>query len=157
LITLQFVCEDAISSKAIAWFGSGKFSHVDCVLPYTGWLLGSRSDSVGGKPPGVQIRPPDYAVFDVKVRMKIHTIHSQIEQRYYDFLYDQIGKPYDNTAIWAFFVDRNWRQADSWICSELQTAAGEHSGILPKLALTPNKITPVACALTFSAIGGKEV
>jgi hypothetical protein len=157
MITLQFVCENAISSKAIAWFGSGKFSHVDCVLP-DGRLLGIRSDKVGGKPPGVQIRPPDYAVFDVRVRMKIHTIRAyDQEQRYYDFLYDQIGKPYDNTAIWAFFVDRNWRQADSWICSELQAAAGEHAGVLPKLALTPNKITPVACALTYSAAGGKEV
>jgi uncharacterized protein YycO len=154
MITLQFVCEDAISSKIIAWFGSGHFSHVDAVLD-SGDLLGARSDKVGGKPAGVQIRPPDYAIFKTRAIMKIQASHLQ-SYRFYEFLNSQVGKPYDETAIWAFFTDRNWREPDSWICSELQAAAGEASGVLPKLALTPNKITPVACALAFSAIGGKE-
>src|SRR5208282_4528043 len=31
-ITLQFVCGTQLSSRMIAWFGAGQFSHVDAVL-----------------------------------------------------------------------------------------------------------------------------
>ena len=50
--------------------------------------------------------------------------------------------------------NRDWRNPDSWICSELQTAAGEKSAILRPLYLAANKITPVASALVYSAAGG---
>jgi hypothetical protein len=154
-IKLQFVREAALSSQAIAWFSAGHLSHVDAVLP-DGRLLGSRDDLVGGKPRGVYIRPPGYAKFVKRVLMTIPATDEQ-EQRFYDFLFDQIGKPYDFEALWAFVVNRNWREPDSWICSELQSAAGEAAGILPELYLAANKITPVACALAYSAAGGKSV
>ena len=76
------------------------------------------------------------------------------EKAYHDFLLGQVGKPYDDEAILAFFFNRNWREKDSWICSELQAAAGEFSGIFPQLYLAANKITPVSCAVAFSAVGG---
>lgn len=154
-ITLQFVCEDALSSKAIAWFGAGHFSHVDCVLP-DGTLLGARNDVTGGKPVGVQIRPPGYDKFSTLVQIEVPCTEAQAK-KYYAFLNAQLGKPYDSEAIYAFVVDRDWREPDSWICSELQSAAGEASGILTPLYLDTDKITPVACALVFSAVGGKVV
>lgn len=151
-IKLQFVCEAALSSRAIAWFSSGHMSHVDYMLD-DGTLLGARDDAVGGKPPGVQIRPQGYAKW---IRREVMTVSCTTNEKkvYQDFLLNEIGKPYDSEAIWAFFFNRNWREKDSWICSELQAAAGEKSGILQPLYLTANKIVPVSCALAFSAVGG---
>jgi uncharacterized protein YycO len=151
-IKLQFVCQDQISSEAIAWFSQGHFSHVDAIMT-DGSLLGARSDKVGGKPSGVQIRPPSYVKFSTKVVMEIPATPAQTAA-FYGFLGTQVGKPYDSSAIWAFVINRDWREPDSWICSELQSAAGEAAGITPKLYLAANKITPVGCALAFSAVGG---
>lgn len=151
-IQLQFVSDGDIGSQTIAWFSQGHFSHVDAIMP-DGNLLGARNDKVGGKPSGVQIRPPRYVEFSKQVVMTIPSSQRQSDT-FYDFLRKQIGKPYDTTAIWAFVLNRDWREDDSWICSELQSAAGEIAGILPKLYVPTNKITPVACALAFSAVGG---
>lgn len=155
MIQLQFVRGADIASSVIAWFSQGNFSHVDAVLS-DGNLLGARNDSVGGRPPGVQIRPPDYAPFPVKVRMDIPSTSPQ-EAAFYAFLDEQLGKPYDTEAIWAFAAGRNWRETDSWICSEVISAAGESAVIFPPLYLAANKITPVACALAFSAVGGAVI
>lgn len=152
MIRLQFVCEAALSSRAIAWFSAGHFSHVDALLP-DGSLLGARDDAVGGRAPGVRIRPPDYVRWTRRVVMAVPASAVQTDM-FYAFLHRQLGKPYDSAAIWAFAFNRNWREPDSWICSELQSAAGEHAGILPRLYLAANKITPVSCALAFSAVGG---
>lgn len=150
-IQLQFVCEADLSSQAIAWFSQGHFSHVDAILP-DGSLLGARDDSAGGQPPGVRIRPPGYAKFSRRVVMTVPS--SPVATAvFYNFLIGQLGKAYDTQAIWAFVLNRDWREDDSWICSELQSAAGEKAGILPKLYLAANKITPVACALAYSALG----
>ena len=37
----------------------------------------------------------------------------------------QSGKPYDFSAIFGIALDRDWRQTDSWFCSELVAAAFE--------------------------------
>jgi uncharacterized protein YycO len=151
-VQLQFVCENAFLSDVIAWFSQGHFSHVDAILP-DGNLLGARSDRVGGQPPGVRIRPPGYVDFSHRVVMTVPATAAQ-ETAFYNFLHQQVGKPYDMAAIWAFAFDRNWREPDSWICSELQSAAGEAAGIFRPLYLAANKITPVSCALAYSAVGG---
>ena len=149
----QFVCEDNLASRSIGWFSAGHFSHVECVLD-DGRLFGARSDQVGGKPAGVQIRPPDYIPFSLKV---IFTLNTTILQResFHAFLYSQEGKPYDKRAIWAFAFNRDWREVDSWICSELQAAALESSDLTPELYLAANKIVPVSLALTLSALGAE--
>lgn len=41
----------------------------------------------------------------------------------------QLGKPYDFTAIFGILIDRNWREDDSWFCSELVAWACEKAGI----------------------------
>ena len=151
-ILLQFVCEKAISSQVIAWFSAGHFSHVDALLE-DGTLLGARSDRVGGQPPGVQIRPPNYINFSRRVVMAIPATDAQ-NTNFHAFLRRQLGKPYDSEAIWAFLFNRDWRETDSWICSELQAAGLEHAAITPRLYLAANKITPVSLALAASAIGG---
>jgi len=75
------------------------------------------------------------------------------EDRFYSFLMSQIDKPYDKMAILGFIVGRNWKETDSWICSELQAAALEHAGIC-KFYVAANKISPDSLALAISALPG---
>lgn len=160
MIRLQFVRQAALSSDAIAWFSQGNLSHVDAVVGLEGnplaecvALLGARSDTTGGRPPGVQIRRLDYLPFALRVRFNIPCTEDQAAE-WRAFLVRQLGKPYDHAAIWGFVVGRNWRERDSWICSELQAAALEQAGIVKDLYLAANKITPVALALAVSALPG---
>lgn len=155
-IRLQFVLSHAVSSSLIAWFSAGHFSHVDAVLPKSGMLLGAQSRVIGSYPAGVQIRHQNYAPWQRRVEFEVSCTATQ-SRRFYKFLREQVGKPYDHSAIWGFVTGRDWRQDDSWICSELQAAALEYAGVLPKLYLAANKITPVALALAVSAAGGTVV
>lgn len=140
-VTLQFSAQDDLGSLAIRYFEHGQWSHVDLVLP-DGSLLGARSDKILGIPPGVQVRPSTYANFTSKQIVALPCADHQAEAAY-EFAHEQIGKPYDATAILAFAIGRDWRSDDSWFCSELAAAAIEMCGIIPyKLAVTENKVTP---------------
>lgn len=152
-VKLRFVRGLDFSSRMIAWFSAGHLSHVDAMLP-DGTLLGARSDVIRGVPTGVQIRPPGYEQIALQIVMEIPATALQ-EVAFYRFLRSQIGRPYDQSAIWAFAFNRDWHETDSWICSELQTAALEAAGILPKLFEEVSKITPVALANAVSAVGAQ--
>ena len=146
---LQFVQADDLGSKAIQIFERGWCSHVDHVLA-DGTLLGARSDTVGGKPPGVQIRPPDYATWSKVQRVALQATGEQ-ETAWLNFLTAQIGKPYDFEAIAAFAIDRDWRNPEKWFCSELAAAALEACKWFPKpLASVANEITPRDLLLAVS-------
>jgi hypothetical protein len=147
MIRLQFVLGTGISSQAIAWFSAGVFSHVDAVLS-DGTLLGARSDKADGIS-GVAVRKPFYERWKRRVVMSL-TVEPQKETLFNQFLDRQIGKPYDNTAIWGFVAGRNWREEDSWFCSELLTAALETATIFPTLYTPRDKVTPAALALLMS-------
>lgn len=151
MIKLSFVLGNALTSRMIAWFSSGHFSHVDAVLP-DGRLLGARSDKADGVS-GVRIRRVGYEKWE---RQVVFTIPSTLEQsqKFYDFLSGEVGKPYDHTAIWGFMFNRAWRDTDAWYCSELVMHGLEVAGVIDKLYLAANKITPVAAALVCSAIKG---
>ena len=146
---LQFSAMSDAGSEAIKIFERGWPSHVDLVLG-DGTLLGARSDSVGGKPPGVQIRVANYQVFEKIERLSLRATAEQ-ESGFLNFLEAQIGKPYDKLAIAAFAVERDWREDDAWFCSELAAAALESCGWFPKpLANTVNEITPRDLLLAVS-------
>lgn len=149
-VELQFsVCDD-IGSWAIRLYDHGPWSHVDAVLP--DGLLGARLDELGGKPAGVQLRPFTYCNFHAISRVFVDCTEDQ-RAKFYEFLNSQIGKPYDPSAIAGFVFDRDWRNPDSWFCSELQGVALEDAGIFPhKLALPTNKLTPSGLYLALSVI-----
>lgn len=153
MVRLRFVQGLGFRSRVIGWFSAGFLSHVDAVLP-DGTLLGARSDIIKGVPTGVQIRPPGYENVALEMVMEIPATAFQ-EVAFYRFLRAQLGKPYDRTAIWAFAFNRDWHEADAWICSELQAAALEAAGILPKLFEDVWKITPVALANAVSEVGAQ--
>lgn len=143
-IVLQFATQATLGSWAIRVFQRGWATHVDAVLE-DGNLLGARY--VGG----VAIRPPGYAPFTRTQRITI-PVRPEVEAAFYGFLYDQVGKPYDTTAIMAFALDRNWREDDSWECSELDTAALEASGAVPELSMSANRVTPNMLMFLASAM-----
>ncbi len=148
MITLQFVAMNDPASEAIRLFERGWPSHVDAVLP--GGLLGARSDTIGGKPPGVQLRALDYEAFDKRLLVHLPAT-PDIEARFLAFLQSQLGKPYDKLAIAAFAVGRDWRTPDAWFCSELVAAALEQSGWFPApLSNAANEITPRDLLLAVS-------
>jgi hypothetical protein len=164
-IDASFVAASGWSSRAIEWWGAGGFSHVDCVLPDAyckqqriplGSLLGARSDLTGGKPAGVQIRPPTYETWAKRLVLRVPCTEEQAGA-WLGFLLAQVGKSYDKVGIFAFIIGRNWREEDSWWCSELFVRSLEVAGICGELAVPFYKITPGDGALVASALGGQPV
>jgi hypothetical protein len=149
MIRVQFSARSDLGSLAIKTFERGVWSHVDAIMP-DGNLLGARSDVVGEKPAGVQIRPPNYVAFD-KVQAYGLPCSATQEIAFYTFLRGQVGKPYDEKAIVAFGLGRDWHNPDEWFCSELITAAVEASGFFPfPISEGFNFITPRDCELLIS-------
>jgi uncharacterized protein YycO len=107
---------------------------------------------MGGKPPGVQIRPAGYRKWPVVIVYTIVAGPGQ-EADFWDFLMAQIGKPYDWRAIIAFAINRDWRDDSAWYCSELQARALEVAGVIKPGYLGVNKVTPVMLAEVVSQIG----
>jgi len=151
-ISLVFFKGTGLTSKAIQWFSAGPFSHV-AALWNPAEYLDSRSDVVGGVLPGVRIRPVA-AEPDPHVIFTLPASNGQYAA-WQAFLRAQVGKPYDKPGILGFAVGRDWREPDSWFCSELQAAALEHAGLVPRLYAPANKITPSGLAVILSAIGAK--
>jgi uncharacterized protein YycO len=152
MIRLAFRLGLGWTSRLIARFSAGHLSHVDVKLP-NGKLLGARSDNVGGGE-GVRERPDPYEPVAKMVYFEIEATPEQLA-KFYGFLYDQLGKPYDHLAILAFIWNRNWRDDDAWYCSELVAAALEEAGMLKQTLYLPyNKITPVALATLVSDLPG---
>jgi uncharacterized protein YycO len=120
LITLQFSTQPGWQSAFIRFATWSDWSHVDVLLE-DGTLLGSRMDG------GVKIRPANYANFSKKA---LYQIDAPAEVM--DFAKKQVGLPYDSTGIINFGAHRDWRQPDSYFCSELIAAAFE-AGNLPLL------------------------
>jgi len=140
-LELSFVCEDTLGSRLIRWFTHSNYSHVDIITP-DGHRTGARTDHPVASRAGVQQRPIDYAVFTRDKRLIIPCSATQADYAY-DWLLDQLGKPYDRTGLFAsFMLDRpQWRDERSWWCSELGTVFVEKAGFPP--CQTPaNRMSP---------------
>jgi hypothetical protein len=149
-IRLQFSSQADLSSEVIRLFGHSPFSHVDAILS-GGSLLGARDEENMGVPAGVRIRPAGYAKFAI-TKVVILPTTPECAAAFYAFLQSQLGKPYDETAILAFVIDRDWRNPDSWFCSEIIAAALEHAKYFSFCLAAPNnKITPPDLLLALSA------
>ncbi|HYT41353.1 MAG TPA: hypothetical protein VEP90_03310, partial [Methylomirabilota bacterium] len=74
--------------------------------------------------------------------------------KYYKFLYEQIGKPYDYKAAFGGFIfNSEWRNPNKWFCSELVAAGLEEAGYFKhQLFACTNKIDPSALLLILSAL-----
>lgn len=147
MITLRFVTSGhSVVSRMIQAFQYGFWaSHVEAKMP-DGTYLGAHLDR------GVMSRPLDYdrADFTQEQFVSLPCPADKCD-KFYDFLLQQVGKPYDKTAIAAFVARRNWQEKDSWFCSELQAAALVECGWFEwKLATEFNHITPRDLMLIIS-------
>jgi uncharacterized protein YycO len=154
MITLQFCSFPSAMGRAIRWFTQGSVGHVDFVLS-SGELLGAQYASGMGAPSGVQIRPPNYGGMTDRIVVRIPEQDDNL--KVWQFSHEQLGKPYDLTAIWGFAAGRNWRDARGWFCSELIAATLEYAGVIPPIETAVNKITPEMLYFGLSILPGVTV
>ena len=130
-----------------------KRQHVDAVLP-SGELLGARSDKVGGQPPGVQIRPPQYESWKRRclVGLDVTPIQADIWET---FLRKQVGFPYDSADILGLIIGHPLMSAGHWICSALQTDALHLIKVFPDMPETPQQVPPNMLLFGALTAGGK--
>jgi hypothetical protein len=151
-IHIQFSSSTAWQSDIIRRLCHSAFSHVDIVVE-SGLLGVSGEDHKLGDTGGVlirsftpwpYIRPPNVA--------RISTPHAE---RIIEIAKSQIGKPFDNGALYDFLSDnpgdRQWRNKDKWFCSELVAFALEGAGLFPyTLIPAKNRITPADLLLLLN-------
>ena len=146
MITLRYVTDNDVISASIRTFEYGYWaSHVEALM-IDGTLLGAHADG------GVQARLHDYdkGQFSKELYVVLPTTQA-MDDKFYQFLKDQIGKPYDMRAIAALILDRDWREPSAWFCSELIMAALEYCSWIPKLADDVTHITPRDSLLIVSS------
>ena len=151
-VTIRFVAHPGPFNALVRFAQYGLWpSHTEVLMP-DGRLLGSRFWG------GVKSRARDYDAggFERELYVTIKATEDQAEILY-DFLRDQIGKPYDALAILAFLNGRDWQAPDSWFCSELVAAGLSECGLFPKtLACGFNRITPRDLLLLVCALASKD-
>jgi hypothetical protein len=112
----------------IGFWGLGFYSHIDVLTP-TGMLRGARSDWIKGIPPGYMDRPYDYERWEAQTQFTLEVSEDQYD-KYWRYSDKQLYKPYDFRGLIKTFVfGRNWRDDDSWWCSEEVAMNGEVAGI----------------------------
>ena len=157
---LQFVMGTGIPSELIAWWGSGYsgYSHVDARLA-DGSLLGARSDTAGGQPPGFRSRPAEYEQWQRRCVVTIPATPAEYVQ-WEQWLLSQVGVGYDKGDILGLILGRPMAQEGHWICSAAQTNALRVVNKLPtplpfdEHQITPNTLLSMTACLpgaTFAA------
>lgn len=143
-IVFQFSTSTAWQSAVIRRMCHSPFSHVDVVLE-DGSCLGA-SD-----PGGVAIRPQEYQEFGIRRQA---VIRSDKGPAILAGVKSQLGKPFDDGALYDFLsdrIDRNWRDPDKWFCSELMAWACESAGLWPfKLLIPKNRVSPADLLLLLN-------
>jgi hypothetical protein len=143
VITLRFVTDNKLISKLIraGEYGIPFPTHVEALMP-DGTLLGAHLEG------GVLARPYNYdaATWTMQQFVVVPCDTAQ-ESAFVAHMQSQLGKPYDMDVIEAIAAgailgQRDWREPDAWICSELASWALEGAGVVKKLPVGVNHITP---------------
>ena len=147
MITLRWVTDSDPISAAIRDFEYGFWASHNEVLMPDGTLLGAHYDG------GVLARSKDYDKGKFARELYVPILVSQaMADKFHTFLRSQINKPYDTKAIAGIVLQRNWREPDSWFCSELVAAALADCSYWPsRLADDFNHITPRDTLLIVSS------
>lgn len=64
------------------------------------------------------------------------------QHRFYEFLHQQVGKPYDYFAILGFATRARLQSNQAWFCSELVFAAALAAGIELLARIEPYQVSP---------------
>jgi hypothetical protein len=162
------------SSRAIAGFGAGRWSHMANVLA-DGSILDARYDHVEYEgaiyPTGVEQRPKGY--LDDEEAWELYEFGTpKMYAPWLSALRSQIGKPYDSLGIWDFakglftgkYKDQNYDpgkpdQSKAWFCDALAVFGaswGCHYLTLPE-DFTPYTLTPGAALDLFIGRGARLI
>lgn len=127
--------EKDVVSSLIRWVQRCPYSHVEAYHSEAGMIIGSRNNYGVG-------------LFNVgslsKTKYEVKTIQCAEEQyeKFFEFLYAELGKKYDWHAYIGFLLNRKRKESpDKWLCSEIIVAALEYAGI-HIFEETPNFLTP---------------
>lgn len=114
-IELRFITSNSLISWMIRSLTKSEYSHVEVVVEQG--YLGSQY------PEGVRLRPLDYTKPHKECRVVVRVTPND-KIKVLEWLQQQLGKPYDLTALIGILANnRDWKEDDSWFCSELIAAA----------------------------------
>ena len=142
-----------VPSGIIEYATRCRWSHVEAI-----GLEGTFGAQLSG---GVIWRSLDDACYRGTKNVEVLNLTLTLEQEkaIWKFLDAQEGKPYDWRAILGFGLGRrDWREEDSWFCSELQTRALEVAGVvklptdIPVWRITPRDLWLLTSGLSVTTI-----
>ena len=146
-------------SRVIGYFGAGYYSHIDVRTPqgyYRGAFENERTVRGIWYPPGYEDRPEAY--YGPALRVTDYTIDVSVGQweEYWRASNAKLHKPYDYRGLWETFVEgRQWRDNDSWWCSEAVADNLEQGYIITDLPSVMKAVEPGDCVFMFCARGAR--
>lgn len=159
----QFSTSNAFASAVIRRLTQSEYSHVDMVLPLEGLLgvSGKWKSDVGG----VRIRPFDAWPYLHPPKIAKVICSERVRNNAIEWARSQIGKPFDQGALYAFLRDRAglpklgrpWRDPDKWYCSEFCMRAVEVAGLFPYPLITPkDTVSPNTFLVHLNPFMGRD-
>lgn len=123
---LHFTTSNRIGSRLIRAFDSGPASHVGIESPLAPGLVIDSTWTHGGV-----LRWPLAEWMHMDDRSFVRTVDVPLpsEAVALSWAADQIGKPYDKSAIFGMSVLRDWQDSNAWYCSELAIGACLQGGL----------------------------
>jgi uncharacterized protein YycO len=98
-------------------------------------------------PEGVRCRPPGYCTPSHEMHCHVE-VPDAVAVKIMGFAWQQVGKPYDFRSILGFLIRRDWRERDSWFCSELVAYSFEQAGWPLLRTGECNRINPSSLSLS---------
>lgn len=166
-LEFQYSTSTAFASGIIRRLTHSRFSHIDIILPGEGLLGVSGPDKslkwVGHSPAtdtgGVLIRP--FGAWPYKAAPHVAKVQctEDVARKAVEWGRSQIGKPFDNGALYHFLRDRaglprigrDWRDPEQWFCSEFAIRAAEIGGVFPyPLIVSKDTVSPQDTLLCFN-------
>lgn len=120
MIVIRFVHGIGLTDWAIQKYTWSYWNHVELWTP--AGYLGAQPDG------GVKVRPYNYLGTSVTEAFRCIDIGDK-EPAFWQWAHAQIGKPYDWTAIFGLVARRDWKEDDSWYCSEYIAADFAQVGV----------------------------
>jgi hypothetical protein len=153
-ICIDFLLGPDLSSRFIAWYGTGSngYSHCASILS-DGRYLDARSDVLGGVPAGVHIRVPTTEKWIKKRHATLDVTQAEYDS-WEASLRAKISDDYGKTDIWSFILGKDQHEGGHWICSALVINAIQHIKRIPyPLPVPAHQITPDAALLIVATAG----
>jgi uncharacterized protein YycO len=120
-----FTTSPDLFSMAIRGFDSGGVSHVGMESP----LVPGEVIDTTWRHGGVKKWPKaQFETMHQRRVVRVIDVALPDEAGALSWLHDQIGKPYDKSAIFGMAILRNWQNDNSWYCFELAMATALKGG-----------------------------